>query len=83
MNPAVIYTLDRALVRFLARHDDVPLLPVLVPVGTDGPRVRPLTMLLLLLPGQGRARHLQSLDHPGPVPAQRRPAVRLGGRNRQ
>lgn len=56
MNPAGdINALNRALVSSLARRDDVLLLPVLVPAGTDVPPVSPLTMLLLVLLGQARA----------------------------
>ncbi|MCL3999201.1 hypothetical protein [Streptomyces lavenduligriseus] len=53
MNPADdVYALNRALASALARRDDVLLLPVLVPAGTDVPPANPLTVMLLVLPGQ-------------------------------
>lgn len=56
MNPADdAYALNRALVSALARRDDVLLLPVLVPAGTDVPPVNPLTVMLLVLLGQATA----------------------------
>ncbi|MEU0214097.1 hypothetical protein ABZ281_02875 [Streptomyces sp. NPDC006265] len=56
MNPAGdAHALNRALVSALAHRDDVLLLPVLVPAGTDIPPVNPLTVLLLVLLRQATA----------------------------
>ncbi|MFD8732345.1 hypothetical protein [Streptomyces sp. NPDC059611] len=68
MNPAVIYTLDRALVRSLARRDDILLLPVLVSAGTDVPRGRPLPCCSWSCPARAERDTFRAWITQGPSP---------------